>query len=195
MGERSSRNDDQLKPSRPKVVRMNPQIAAAEFFTSKDFFYTFLSAISGVVIGVLWTEWRSSCRERKRRKVELALLRSALMEAKELVKQAIAQYKTPSKPPGVPNFTLDVSGLIRRVERLQGLVSSPLLAAVDRLRFQMEHVSLKMITVYHLAASGNNVLTHPEIASCQAHLEMIEGWINDRLEDITVEEHMNKTVL
>jgi len=167
---------------------MNTIIATGEFFTLKDFFYTFLSAIAGVVIGVVWTEWRAATKEKKRKKEELRLLREVLLESKKLATQALQQYQARTTPPGIPNFTLDVSGLVRRVDRLQGLVPSAMIAAVDGLRYQMEHASIKMVTIYQMAASGQNAVAHPEYASCQAHLGQIVGWVDQRLEDVALEE-------
>jgi hypothetical protein len=168
-----------------------PPIIPPEYLSSKDYFYAFVSALAGVVLGILWSEFQFWRKARNHRKAVRQGFLDAFADVSRLVTQAIGQLEDvqagrQNPVGGIPNYTLDSLALVRLLERADGALPHSVLREIDGLRYQIGHIENKMQMLYSIAANSGShtAVAHHEFASVLAHLKMAVGWISQRKGDV-----------
>ena len=119
-----------------------------------NLFFAFLSALAGVVLGVLWARQKF----RKDRALRLEHLRESLIRAFRLnldrIEQCLDYLQRPS--PVIPNFRLDASSVMSVLQNGRELFEDA--AFFDRCdwqRHQLDHLNAKMDQLHLHLASGS----------------------------------------
>ena len=148
-----------------------------------NLFFAFLSALAGVVIGILWGR-RQVARDRAER---IRILRTNLVTAFRFNLDRIDQcldYLQRS-PPVIPNFRLDTATPTYILMTGRDLFSDE--AMFDRFswqRYQLDHISAKLDYLHnHLASNSGGGLTPSPYDSLLQHLKVTKRDISELMVD------------
>jgi len=148
-------------------------------FSGKDWFFATVGSAIGFIVGILWArfEVRRSFEERREP------VKNELVHALNKGLEHINTAKNILAGRALPNFTLDVSLLVRAIDRASEFISEDTLHELDSARFQMEHASNKMVNLYHasLTCGVGRTMEHSEVRSLLDHFAMIENSIRDAI--------------
>lgn len=150
-----------------------------------NLFFAFLSALAGVVLGVLWAkrEWR------KERAAERDRLRANLVRAFRLnldrIEQCLDYLQRPD--PVIPNFQLDPASVMFVLLGGRELFKSQeFFDRCDWQRYQLEHLNVKLDQLRtHVIAgpTGQPRLTPSPLESLLQHLKVTQRDITVLLRD------------
>lgn len=152
----------------------------------KDFFYTFLSAIAGVFIGVLWSTWRANSKEKKNQKARAALIET-VQDIVQLVTQASQQFQS-----GQPNFPLGIQRASALCDRISEFRDKTLRGEIEGFISHCSHYNSKIIVVNSaymttLVTGHSAAALAPYSTMMVEHLQKILGWAKTVIEKLKKE--------
>lgn len=163
-------------------------ILSCLFNNGSDWFFAFVSALMGTLLGIGFAEIRYSYIGKKQKKLSLDNLYKTLVHVRQLLDQSKRQLTEDLKTDGIPNFTLDTSTLLNRISKSEEYISNDLWVRLNGLRYQMEHLNNKLAMLYFISMNGNqDVEGHPEFASVLKHTELVKKWIFEAILAIETE--------
>ena len=136
----------------------------------KDYWYAVVSALIGAAIGIGWTIRHFKMQQREASNRCLARLRECLSFNIDRLNQAKGQLEKNE----VPNYPLDTVQLNYWLAQSHDIVPADLIRALDWQRYQLDHISSKIVTVNQsvVAAAG-----FPEntdlVISLRQHIERV----------------------
>jgi hypothetical protein len=156
-----------------------------DFVCSKEFLHDFIGSFIGLVIGVLWSDWKW----KRDRAEQSKLLRSNLVKSFRFNLDRIQQcldylHKT---PPLIPNFRMDTSTVGHILFTGRDLFRGE--ALFDRFnwqRYQLEHINAKLdyIHIYLTSSDDNHIeLARREFGSLVGHLKISQKEISQMIGD------------
>ena len=159
--------------------------AVRSFFTLKDFFYALFSALTGVIIGVLWAEWKWKRQYTK----ENIRLRANLVQAfrfnLDRLTQSIGYMKNPQRV--VPNFRLDTPIVNHLLFGGRKLFDDPnLFERFNWQRYQLEHINAKLDYLHTMLAQDPSLssnVSQCEYSSVLRHMENTQQEVSDLLSE------------
>lgn len=156
-----------------------------DFVCSKEFLHDVIGSLLGLVVGVLWSEWKW----KRDRAEQSRLLRRNLIKAFKFALGGIGQcLDYLQKPqPIIPNFRLDTSTVGHILFTGRDLFQDE--AMFDRFnwqRYQLEHINAKLdyIHIYITSTDDSHMeLVRHEFDSLVGHLKISQTEISQMISD------------
>lgn len=135
--------------------------------SGKDYWFAFVSAIAGVLIGIWLTERRFAKSERIRRERRIHSLLESIRLNMNLIDTALgfADLK------GLGNFPMDGAALGARIAACVDDLSFELVKDLNWERFQLDHIAFKVLIANITVSTAGHTPTNPiTLFSVASHL-------------------------
>lgn len=153
---------------------------ACSFFTIKDFFYAFLSAGMGTVLGVVWSTWVLNNKVKKQSQNNKTFLKNIVQSNINLLGIALSLINDERK---LPNFPLDSATFAKRIDSNIDNYSKDTIVLLAQARYQLDHLNNKIAFANSTAApttTGIAVAPH-SLVDISQHAQNIRKSLEDVL--------------
>ncbi len=145
----------------------------------KDYFYATVSACIGAWLGILWAKRQFANQQKK----EAEKVRLGIIDTLKFNKERAEQAKELLAKGGMPNFPLDGARLSSLILPAHGLVSNDLLRRLDWHRYQLDHITSKLLVVNSFFLSASVSMPQSQQAS-QQWLSMLRDSLVEHYEKV-----------
>lgn len=153
----------------------------SQYVAFKDYFFAFIGAVMGTLIGVWAARRQEATRTTQRRLALLQHLAATFRFNLDRLRQALAMFR--GDPLQIPNYTLDDLPIVQILVAERDLITDrSLYDAVYWQRFQLQHINAKFGHLHaNLAAQPPGAITpqfQQALASCVTHCTTTEAEIS-----------------